>query len=195
MTEWSLFVSAPNISSVKLLSPFRYPGGKTWLAPGIVKWVASLPFRPVEFIEPFAGGAIVGLTVAFERMADHVTLVELDEKVGAVWQAIIGEEHGPWLAEQIKAFELTIESVDGLLAKEDLPLRERAFQTIVHNRVSRGGILANGAGLIKYGDGKGIASRWYPKTLASFWCEIAASGRIWGQPTQAIDYRSQHNVS
>lgn len=44
---------------------------------------------------------------------------------------------------------------------------ERAFATIVRNRANRGGILAHGAGLIKTGEnGKGIASRWYPETLA-----------------------------
>jgi DNA adenine methylase len=37
----------------------------------------------------------------------------------------------------------------------------------VKNRVNRGGILAEGAGMVKYGEnGKGISSRWYPETLA-----------------------------
>jgi DNA adenine methylase len=34
------------------------------------------------------------------------------------------------------------------------------------NRISRGGVMAPGAGLLKYGEaGKGIHSRWYPETL------------------------------
>lgn len=34
------------------------------------------------------------------------------------------------------------------------------------NRESHGGILANGAGLLKHGEnGKGLLSRWYPQTL------------------------------
>lgn len=45
--------------------------------------------------------------------------------------------------------------------------RELAFQTILHNRVQRGGILAPGAGLVITGEnGRGIRSRWYPETLA-----------------------------
>src|SRR5437667_3530211 len=67
-------------------SPFRYPGGKTWLVPHIRQWLASLPKRPSEFIEPFAGGGIVSLTVAIERLADTVIMVELDDQVAAVWQ-------------------------------------------------------------------------------------------------------------
>lgn len=155
-----------NVASVPHRSPFRYPGGKTWLVPRIRQWLASLPARPAEFIEPFAGGAIVGLTVAFEKLADHVTLVELDEKVAAVWQVILGND-GEWLANSIIEFDLTFENVEALLKKDDLSLREQALQTIVKNRVNRGGILAPGAGMQKYGEGgKGIASRWYPETLA-----------------------------
>jgi DNA adenine methylase len=156
-----------NVASVVHRSPFRYPGGKTWLVPKIKQWLASLSFHPVEFIEPFAGGAIIGLTVAFEALANHVKLVEIDEKVGAVWQAVIEEEYGEWLAEKIETFELTIENVTVLLARDNLSLCERAFQTIVHNRVSRGGILAKGSGIIKRGEnGKGLASRWYPQALS-----------------------------
>jgi site-specific DNA-adenine methylase len=78
-----------NVASVPQRSPFRYPGGKTWLVPFIRQWLTSMPQCPAEFIEPFAGGAIIGLTVAFEKLADHVTLVEIDEEVASVWKTII----------------------------------------------------------------------------------------------------------
>jgi len=73
-----------NVASVKHRSPFRYPGGKTWLVPRVRRWLLSFATPPTEFFEPFAGGAIVGLTVAAEALADHVTLVELDEEIAAV---------------------------------------------------------------------------------------------------------------
>ena len=45
--------------------------------------------------------------------------------------------------------------------------KEKAFQTILKNRTFHGGILAKGSGCLKNGEnGKGIASRWYPVTLA-----------------------------
>lgn len=154
-----------NVSSVPQRSPFRYPGGKTWLVPYIRQWLTSLPMVPTEFIEPFAGGAIVGLTVAAEQFAHHVTLVELDDQVAAVWHTIL-EDDAEWLANRIISFDLTQENVTAVLSRTEVTLRERAFQTIIKNRVNRGGILAHGAGKLKYGDnGKGIASRWYPETL------------------------------
>ncbi|MBN1936035.1 MAG: DNA adenine methylase [Anaerolineae bacterium] len=159
-------MTSKNIQATRLLSPFRYPGGKTWLVPLVRKWLNSITPKPTEFIEPFAGGAIVSLNVAFDQLADHVTLAEIDRKVGSVWETIITKGEGLWLAERIKTFRPTVDSVKALLAKEEPSHRECAFQTIVHNRVSRGGILAEGAGLLKKGeDGKGLASRWYPETL------------------------------
>jgi DNA adenine methylase len=163
-----------NVATVPLRSPFRYPGGKTWLVPRIRRWFGSLPARPAEFVEPFAGGGIIGLTVAFEELADHVTLVELDEQVAAVWQTILHGE-SEWLAGRILNFELTLEAVKQELSKAPLTRREQAFQTLLKNRVNRGGILAPGAGLIKNGDGgRGLASRWYPQTLSRRIMEIAA---------------------
>jgi DNA adenine methylase len=60
------------------------------------------------------------------------------------------------------------------LRKEPATQRERAFAVILRNRVQRGGIMAEGAGLVKTGEnGRGLNSRWYPETLARRIQEIA----------------------
>jgi DNA adenine methylase len=154
-----------NVASIPHLSPFRYPGGKTWLVPQIRRWLWERRVKPAEFIEPFAGGGIVGLTVAAEELADHVTLIELDEDIAAVWQVILGDD-GEWLADKIVGFNLTKASLASELNKRACSLRQRAFQTILKNRTNHGGILAAGSGVLKNGEnGKGILSRWYPETL------------------------------
>lgn len=168
-----------NVASVPLRSPFRYPGGKTWLVPTARAWLTSRKSLPDVFVEPFAGGAIIGLTVAFEHLADKVILAERDEGVSAVWRLIIDDNGGDWLARRIEAFDLTEANVLEVLEGEPSELREKAFQTILRNRVHRGGIMAKGAGLIKFGeDGKGLRSRWYPKTLAR---RIREIGQIRGR--------------
>ena len=155
-----------NVASVPQRSPFRYPGGKTWLIPQIRAWLNSHPKRPSLLVEPFAGGGIVGLTVAFERLADRVIMVELDEHVASVWKALLGGD-ADWLADRILNFKMTQESLKKELSNDDESLRQNAFKTLLRNRTSHGGIMAPGAGLIKYGEqGKGINSRWYPQTLA-----------------------------
>jgi DNA adenine methylase len=155
-----------NVASVPQRSPFRYPGGKTWLVPYIRDWLRSKPTTPSRLVEPFAGGAIVSLTVAFERLAKHVLFAEIDDGVAAVWRIVL-DGQAEWLAKRILNFDLTLENVRNVLDESAEELRERAFQTIVRNRVQRGGILAAGAGLVKTGEnGRGLNSRWYPATLA-----------------------------
>lgn len=161
-----------NVAAVPQRSPFRYPGGKTWLVPRIRQWLKK---RPVHFIEPFAGGAIVSLTVAAEDLADHVTMVECDEQVASVWKVIVdGESDAAWLAEAIIKFNLTNETLAEVLTNKPRTLREKAFQTILKNRTFHGGILAAGSSPLKHGEnGRGIRSRWYAETLKRRIVEIA----------------------
>jgi len=118
-------------------------------------------------VEPFAGGSIMGLTAAFEELAEHVTMVELDKQVAAVWGAILWEPgYGEELAERIVSFELSRDSVLEALTEIDSSLVDLAFRTILKNRVNRSGIIAPRASFLNAGEnGKGISSRWYPDTL------------------------------
>ena len=155
-----------NVASVVHRSPFRYPGGKTWLVPRVRSWLTSLSTKPKEFIEPFVGGGIISMTVAAEGLADHVIMVERDEQVAAVWETILGGD-AEWLASQITSFNMTPDTLDEALEKKPVSTRDMAFQTILRNRTNRGGILAPGAGRVKEGEkGRGILSRWYPTTLS-----------------------------
>lgn len=154
-----------NVASVPQRSPFRYPGGKTWLVPYVRVWLKSLPKRPRLFVEPFAGGGIISMTVGFESLANQVSMIELDEDIAAVWKSIFGKD-AKWLADQIMGFDLTIENVRTELEKSPVTVRQKAFHTILKNRTFHGGIMAHGSGMIKHGEsGKGIKSRWYPQTL------------------------------
>lgn len=155
-----------NVSSVPHRSPFRYPGGKTWLVPYVRRWIGSLEHRPFEFAEPFAGGATVGLSVLFDELAAKVTLVEIDENVASVWKTILSVQ-GERLASEILSFRMSEDTVRSCLSGNPRRQFERAFQTILRNRVQRGGIMAPGASLMKKGEnGRGLSSRWYPETLA-----------------------------
>jgi hypothetical protein len=43
----------------------------------VTLWLSRKHRRPGHFVELFAGGGIVGLTVAAEGLADHVTMIKL----------------------------------------------------------------------------------------------------------------------
>jgi DNA adenine methylase len=180
--QLSMFESKPkhtapkvvNVASVPQRSPFRYPGGKTWLIPVVRKWLKQSN-NIKTLIEPFAGGGIVSLTAAFENLAEKVTMVELDQEVAAVWEVVINGDHN-WLADKIFSFDLNPENANSILQKENKTIKEQAFSTILKNRIFHGGIITRGSGMIKNGEnGKGIRSRWYPKTLRD---RISAVGHV-----------------
>lgn len=164
----TLFDDAPsitNVASVPQRSPFRYPGGKTWLVPTVRQWLKQENSKVKQLIEPFAGGGIVSLTAAFENLAEQIVMVEMDEEVAAVWEIILNGKN-QWLADKIYTYDLTHENVRIELENPNKALHDIAFCTILKNRIFHGGIIAKGAGMLKKGEnGKGIASRWYPKTL------------------------------
>lgn len=166
LKETQIPVRVVNVAQVKQLSPFRYPGGKTWLIPEIKKWLRSISYRPTIFVEPFAGGSIASLTVAVFSLVDKVVMVELDDNVAAVWQVIL--DNAEWLCKRIKEFKVTYENVTETLNAKTTSTRDMAFQSLLRNRTQRGGIMAPGASLVRDGEnGKGLLSRWYPETLVN----------------------------
>ena len=89
-----------NVASVPQRSPFRYPGGKTWLIPTVKRWLMQDLLKVNHLIEPFAGGGIVSLTAAFEKLALMITMVEMDEEISAVWEVILNGKN-EWLAKYL----------------------------------------------------------------------------------------------
>ena len=165
-------IPAVNVASVPQRSPLRYPGGKTWLIPHIRHWLKGIEPRPKLLVEPFAGGGIVSLTAVMEGLVDRCLMVELDRDVAAFWHAAL--RHGPELCEMVRGFQPTREAVDALSRQAPANVLGHGFRTLVLNRTRRGGILAPGASLIRSGEcGVGLASRWYPGTLAKRLSAIA----------------------
>jgi len=127
----------------------------------------SIAPLPKLLVEPFAGGASIGLTAGFENLASEVELVELDPDIAAMWRVCLNGELEA-LCRKITKFDFEVENVRAVIDSKPKREVDHAFQTIIKNRASRGGILAPGAGLVKNGEaGKGIASRWYPETIVN----------------------------
>ena len=101
-----------------------------------------------------------------ENLADHVVMAELDSNVAAVWKIVLSNASTE-LIRRIRRFEISRAAVVAELCREPRDELDVAFQTILRNRVQRGGILAPGASLMKNGENNvGVSSRWYPETLA-----------------------------
>ena len=160
-------IAAVNVATVPQRSPLRYPGGKTWLVPHIRAWLEKIEPAPKLLIEPFAGGGIVSLTAVMEGLAQRALMAELDPDVAAFWEAAL--HYNGELVAKVQEFdpEPTYDTVQRLAQQTSNSVVERGFRALVLNRTRRGGILADGASLIRSGEnGNGLASRWYPATIA-----------------------------
>jgi len=156
------------------LSPFRYPGGKSWFVKTALKWLSTQSTRPKILVEPFAGGACIALASVAHNAVSHATFSEIDPDVAATWETILHGEAN-WLANKITSFRISRKTVKKVLARNPTTRRQRAFRCLLKNRTSRGGVITKGAGLIRKGeDGNGLSSRWYPDTLAMRIIDISA---------------------
>jgi DNA adenine methylase len=149
----------------RFLSPFRYPGGKSWFVKTALIWLKKQLSGPHILVEPFAGGACISLAAVEGGLVQKAEFAEIDQNVAATWGVILNGE-AEWLTNNISNFKLNRKNVKMILAKRPVALRNRAFQCLLRNRTSRGGLLTKGAGLIREGeDGNGLLSRWYRDTL------------------------------
>jgi DNA adenine methylase len=118
-----------------------------------------------HLVEPFAGGGNITLGALSEKLASRATMIELDPDVAAVWQVVLNGQ-ADWLANRIYTFALSRSVVSAELDRTPRSLRDKAWLTLLRNRVSHGGIIAAGSGFLKKGErGNGLKSRWYPETL------------------------------
>lgn len=145
-----------------LLSVLRYPGGKSWLKPMIEKWLTP----PVDhLVEPFVGGGNVTLTALSKNLTKRATLLEIDQDVAAIWTVVLNGQ-ADWLIRKIARFKVNRTGIKREIQKTGTKTSERAWRTLLRNRMSHGGILAPGAGILRLGENKkGLSSRWYSKTL------------------------------
>jgi DNA adenine methylase len=149
----------------KHISPFRYPGGKSWFYPVFKEWFEKTGSRTL--VELFAGGASIGLRSLESGLCDRLVMIELDPGVAAVWQTILGNQ---WraLISRIEGFEPTLSEYKNEIIQKPKSKLSIGWQALLKNRLNHGGIIAPGAAPLKRGEAdRGLGSRWYPETLVS----------------------------
>jgi DNA adenine methylase len=104
--------------------------------------MAAQPNRPTRYVEPFAGGAGVGLRLLFDEYADEIVLNDLNAGIAAFWHCVFGEASA--LLERIEASEATVEEwrrQHAVYHQDDASTAELGFATFFLNRTNRSGIL------------------------------------------------------
>ena len=64
-------------------SPLRYPGGKRRLVNFMKTVIHENNLLGCQYIEPYAGGASIGLALLFDGYATHIHINDLDRSVYA----------------------------------------------------------------------------------------------------------------
>lgn len=127
------------------ISPLRYPGGKNKLSPFIAK-VCQENRLTDHYIEPYCGGAAVGLFLLFNGFVDRITLNDKDRSIFSFWNSILNDTDE--FVERIRNTQVSLEEWDIQREyqknKEDANLLDLGFSSFFMNRTNRSGILMGG---------------------------------------------------
>jgi DNA adenine methylase len=126
-------------------SPLRYPGGKAKLTPYFKTLIRQNGLLDSVYVEPFAGGGGVGLSLLLHGYVNRIVLNDLSIPIYAFWKAIL--EESAKFQERILDVPLTQE--EWWVQKKTLNDREASgfdvgFATFYLNRTNHSGVLNAG---------------------------------------------------
>lgn len=126
-------------------SPLRYPGGKYKLAEFIGLIIESLDMKNCTYIEPFAGGSGVALSLLLNEKVENIVINDYDKSIYSFWRAV--KEQPDSLIALIEDTPVTIEEwyhQKEIYVSSASYSIEFAFATLFLNRTNRSGILTAG---------------------------------------------------
>ena len=148
----SLIVTKKSANSVLALpqgnyfSPLRYPGGKAKLTGYISELLRMNSLRKTHYIEPFCGGAGIGISLLANGYISHLHLNDYDRAIYAFWHSVKFQNEN--LCLRIANTDISIKSwasqKDILSKKSSADLLDLGFAAFFLNRTNRSGILGGG---------------------------------------------------
>lgn len=151
-------------------SPLRYPGGKGKVADYFKQIFKDNLLYDGLYIEPYAGGASVALSLLFNEYASRIIINDIDKSIFAFWDSVLNRTDE--LCKLITDTPVNVRTWDEQKriqrAKSRYGLLKVGFSTFFLNRTNRSGIL--NAGIIGGRQQKGewkIDARYNKKDLIS----------------------------
>lgn len=130
----------------KYVSPLRYPGGKLKVVDYIEQLFEVNDLVGGTYIEPYAGGASVALSLLFDRYAGRIKINDIDRSIYAFWYSVLNNTDA--LCQLISDTPITMDvwqtQHELQKRKEEADLLELGFSTFFLNRTNRSGILNGG---------------------------------------------------
>ena len=127
-------------------SPLRYPGGKRAIARFIKLLLIANDLEGGNYVEPYAGGAAVALSLLNGGYVRHVYLNDLNYQVYAFWHSVLNQTDE--LCRLIRGTPVRVDIRQQLKNIYDSPeahsVLEVGFAFFFLNRTNRSGILSGG---------------------------------------------------
>jgi len=127
-------------------SPLRYPGGKGKLADFVKTIFRDNLLCDGYYVEPYAGGASIALSLLFTEYASRVVINDIDRSIYAFWYSVINKTDE--LCRLVDRAKLDINewrrqrSIQQ--AKEKAALLDLGFSTLYLNRTNYSGVIKGG---------------------------------------------------
>lgn len=130
----------------KYVSPLRYPGGKLKVVDYVKQLMEVNDLMGGTYIEPYAGGASVALSLLFAKYAGKIKINDKDRAIYAFWYSVLNETEE--LCRKIQETPVTMDvwqtQHELQKHKTEADLLELGFSTFFLNRTNRSGILNGG---------------------------------------------------
>jgi len=138
-------------------SPLRYPGGKGRVSDYFKQIYEANSLCGGVYVEPYAGGASVALSLLIDGYASKVIINDIDLSIYAFWHSVINKTEELGRVINDKPVNVNTWDLQHRIQKEreKHDLLELGFSTFFLNRTNRSGIL--NAGII---GGKSQSSKW-----------------------------------
>lgn len=127
-------------------SPLRYPGGKGKLTEYIRLIFETNGLNGGHYVEPYAGGAAVALSLLFLENASHIHINDLNRSIYAFWYCVLNETEE--FCRKISKTRVSATQWRNQKAiqenRDSEDLLDVGYSTFFLNRTNRSGIIGNG---------------------------------------------------
>ncbi|MBY5969931.1 DNA adenine methylase [Halomonas denitrificans] len=126
-------------------SPLRYPGGKGRLTQYVAQLISLNGLRDGAYVEPYAGGAAVAISLLFSEVVRTVHLNDISKPIYSFWYSVLNDTDD--LCEMILSTPVTVDVWERQKEIQRTPgcsCLELGFSTFFLNRVNRSGIINGG---------------------------------------------------
>jgi DNA adenine methylase len=129
-----------------MYTPLRYPGGKAKLAPFIKTVFEENGLCDAHYVEPYAGGAGIGLSLLFTEYSRHIYLNDISYPIYCLWDTILNNTD--YLIRRISNVRVTPTTWKMqkriLKSPHEHTPSEVGFSLFFLNRTNRSGIVTGG---------------------------------------------------